>query len=134
METFDPELPKHGCGVDRTLQVLDGKWATLVVRELLSGPRRFTEMRAALGAPSAKTLTDRLRSLEHQGILTRTVYAEVPPRVVYELTAQGRSLSDVLAAMLAWGEANPAPGDPRPAPVSGTPTLASSREARSLPA
>ncbi|TDC43879.1 transcriptional regulator [Micromonospora sp. KC213] len=99
-----------GCGVERALQVLDGKWSTLVVRELLSGPKRFGELRAALGTPSAKTLTDRLRVLEHQGILTRTVHAEVPPRVVYALTEQGHSLSSILHAMLLWGEANPGPG------------------------
>jgi DNA-binding HxlR family transcriptional regulator len=116
METVEPEqrerllaAERHGCGVERTLQVLDGRWATLVVRELLSGPRRFGELRAALGDPSAKTLTDRLRMLEHQGILTRTVHAEVPPRVVYALTDQGRSLSGVLHAMLLWGETHPAP-------------------------
>jgi DNA-binding HxlR family transcriptional regulator len=110
METIRPELlkaPQHGCGVERTLQVLDGKWTTLVVRELLTGPKRFGELRTALGAPSAKTLTDRLRALEHQGVLTRTVYAEIPPRVVYELTAKGRSLQDVLYAMLRWGDENP---------------------------
>ncbi|SFD56590.1 winged helix-turn-helix transcriptional regulator [Streptomyces aidingensis] len=100
-----------GCGVDRTLKVLDGKWATLIVRELLSGPKRFGELRSALGTPSAKTLTDRLRSLEHQQILTRTVYAEVPPRVVYALTEQGRSLSGILYAMLIWGEEHPLPED-----------------------
>lgn len=109
MGTIGSEQLEPGCGVERTLQVLDGKWATLVVRELLPGPKRFTELRTVLGMPSAKTLTDRLRALEHQGILTRTVHAEVPPRVVYELTGQGRSLSSVLDAMLAWGEANPAP-------------------------
>jgi DNA-binding HxlR family transcriptional regulator len=112
METIGPEQCKPYCGVERTLQVLDGKWATLVVRELMPGPKRFTELRAAVGAPSAKTLTDRLRALEHQGILTRTVHAEVPPRVVYELTAQGRSLNGILMAMLAWGEANPVPARP----------------------
>jgi DNA-binding HxlR family transcriptional regulator len=109
METIGAEQCLSGCGVERTLQVLDGKWATLVVRELMPGPKRFTELRTAVGMPSAKTLTDRLRALEHQGILTRTVHAEVPPRVVYELTAQGRSLNSILMAMLAWGEANPAP-------------------------
>ncbi|MBG0564974.1 winged helix-turn-helix transcriptional regulator [Actinoplanes aureus] len=116
METIGPEQLKQlvdetrvaGCGVERTLRVLDGKWATLVVRELLSGPKRFGELRAAVGTPSAKTLTDRLRSLEHQGILTRTVHAEVPPRVVYELTERGHSLGGILHAMLVWGEANPA--------------------------
>lgn len=93
-----------GCGVERTLQVLDGKWTTLVVRELLAGPQRFGQLRTALGQPSAKTLTERLRALEHQGVLTRTVYAEVPPRVVYELTERGHSLRSVLHAMLDWGE------------------------------
>jgi DNA-binding HxlR family transcriptional regulator len=97
-------VPLHGCGIERTLQVLDGAWATLVLRELLTGPKRFTEIRRALGDPSPKTLTDRLRALEHQQVLTRTVYAEVPPRVVYELTPRGESLRAVLMAMLAWGE------------------------------
>ncbi|MFE1307810.1 winged helix-turn-helix transcriptional regulator [Streptomyces sp. NPDC058755] len=122
METMDPErfvrltagMPSHGCGIERTLKVLDGKWTTLVVRELLTSPRRFGELRSALGTPSSKVLTDRLRALEHQGILTRTVYAEVPPRVVYELTEQGRSLSSVLHAMLVWGEQHPEHGPDGP--------------------
>nr|WP_157528752.1 helix-turn-helix domain-containing protein [Kibdelosporangium sp. MJ126-NF4]CEL20313.1 Transcriptional regulator, HxlR family [Kibdelosporangium sp. MJ126-NF4]CTQ97539.1 Transcriptional regulator, HxlR family [Kibdelosporangium sp. MJ126-NF4] len=100
--------PAHACGVARTLQVLDGKWTTLIVRELLAGPLRFTELRSALDDVSAKTLTDRLRALEHQGILTRTIHAEIPPRVVYELTEQGQSLQVVLHAMLRWGRAHPA--------------------------
>ncbi len=108
MENIVSELLKcstgEGCGVERALKVLDGKWTTLIVRELLSGPKRFGEIRTALAGASAKTLTDRLRALEHQGILTRTVYAEVPPRVVYELTEQGNSLSGILHAMLVWGE------------------------------
>ncbi|TMR09234.1 helix-turn-helix transcriptional regulator [Nonomuraea turkmeniaca] len=97
----------RGCGVERTLKVLDGKWTTLIIRELLDGPKRFGELRSALGEPSAKTLTDRLRALENQRILTRTVHAEVPPRVVYELTEQGQSLSGILYAMLVWGEEHP---------------------------
>jgi DNA-binding HxlR family transcriptional regulator len=100
--------PKQGCGVERTLQVLDGKWTTLIVRELLDGPKRFGELRVGLGNPSAKTLTDRLRALEHHGVLTRTIHAEIPPRVVYELTDEGRSLETVLLAMLRWGEEHPA--------------------------
>jgi DNA-binding HxlR family transcriptional regulator len=100
--------PARPCGVWRTLQVLDGKWTTLVIRDLLSGPKRFGELRASLGNPSAKTLTDRLRALEHQGMLTRTIHPEIPPRVVYELTEQGRSLQLVLHAMLRWGEEHPA--------------------------
>ena len=111
METIVSELLKcstgERCGVERTLRVLDGKWTTLIVRELLSGPKRFGEIRSALRSPSAKTLTDRLRALEHQGILTSTVFAEVPPRVVYELTEQGHSLGPILHAMLVWGEEHP---------------------------
>jgi DNA-binding HxlR family transcriptional regulator len=96
--------PSTGCGIERALDVLEGKWTTLVLRELLGGPKRFGELRTALENPSPKTLTDRLRQLEHQGILTRTVYAEVPPRVVYELTDRGQSLRSVLIAMLEWGD------------------------------
>ena len=69
----------------------------MIVRELLSGPKRFTEIRVALHSSSAKTLTDRLRALEHQQILTRTVHAEVPPRVVYQPTEHGESLSEILS-------------------------------------
>lgn len=100
------DVPAKGCGIERTLQVLDGSWTTLVVRELLGGPKRFTELRRALGSPSAKTLTERLRRLEQQGVLTRTVHAEVPPRVVYALTERGHSLRAVLLSMLAWGESD----------------------------
>ena len=82
--------------------------------ELLSGPKRFTELRVALAIGSAKTLTERLRILEHQGVLTRTVHAEVPPRVVYALTERGLSFRSVLEAMAAWGEAD-RPLDAEPA-------------------
>ncbi len=104
-----------GCPVERALLVLDGKWSTLIIRELLSGPKRFGELRTAMNIGSPKTLTERLRILEHQGILTRTVYAEVPPRVVYELTERGQSFRSVLEALAAWGEADSAHGaTPRP--------------------
>jgi DNA-binding HxlR family transcriptional regulator len=105
----DPLLdtrPTHGCPIERALLVLDGKWSTLIIRELLSGPKRFGELRAALGISSPKTLTERLRILEHQDVLTRTVYAEVPPRVVYALTDRGQSFRSVLEAMAAWGDAD----------------------------
>jgi DNA-binding HxlR family transcriptional regulator len=93
-----------GCPIERALLVLDGKWSTLIIRELLGGPKRYTELRVALAIGSPKTLTERLRVLEHQGVLTRTVHAEVPPRVVYALTERGRSFRAVLEAMAAWGE------------------------------
>lgn len=79
------------------------------MRELLTGPKRFGELRAALGTPSAKTLTERLRALAHQQIVTRTVYAQVPARVDDELTERGASLRVVLEAMLAWGDQHPPP-------------------------
>jgi DNA-binding HxlR family transcriptional regulator len=102
---FD-ERPTRGCPIERALLVLDGKWSTLIIRELLSGPKRFGELRAALRISSPKTLTERLRILEHRGVLTRTVYAEVPPRVVYALTERGESFRSVLEAMAAWGNAD----------------------------
>lgn len=95
-----PVLPE--CGVARFLVLLDGPWATLIVRELLPGPLRFTELRAALGGISAHTLTNRLRRFVEFGIVERTAYAEVPPRVVYELTPLGRELDVVLEAMGSW--------------------------------
>ena len=96
-----------GCPIEHALLVLDGKWSTLIIRDLLGGPKRFGELRKSLAIGSPKTLTERLRILEHQGVLTRTVHAEVPPRVVYELTDEGHSLQTVLYAMLRWGEEHP---------------------------
>lgn len=95
------------CGVERFLLLLDGPWATLIIRELLGGPRRFTELRGMLPGISAHTLTHRLRRFEEHGLVTRMAYAETPPRVVYELTELGTSLHDILYAMKDWGDALP---------------------------
>lgn len=95
------------CGVSRFLTILDGPWATLIVRELLHGPLRFTQLRDALPGISAHTLTHRLKGFERHGLVTRTAYAETPPRVVYELTSMGEGLRAVLEAMAAWGDALP---------------------------
>ncbi|THF71714.1 helix-turn-helix transcriptional regulator [Deinococcus sp. Arct2-2] len=91
------------CGVERTLHVMGGKWTTLILRELLAGTRRYSELKRSLGRVSPKTLTERLRHLEAEGLLTRTVYAEVPPRVDYTLTTRGQGLGDIIAAMARWG-------------------------------
>jgi len=99
------ELPE--CGVARFLMLFDGPWATLIVRELMHGPQRFGELRDALLGISAHTLTNRLRLFEARGIVTRTAYPEIPPRVVYELTGLGWQLRPVLDAMNAWGMAAP---------------------------
>lgn len=95
------------CGVARFLSLLDGPWATLIVRELLKGPARFTQLRQALPGISAHTLAHRLRGFEHNGLVTRTAYAEIPPRVVYTLTPLGEALRDVLEAMARWGDTVP---------------------------
>ena len=95
------------CGVARFLTLLDGPWATLIVRELLRGPQRFTQLREALPGISAHTLTHRLKGFERHGLVTRTAFAETPPRVVYELTPLGEGLRDVLEAMRKWGDAVP---------------------------
>ncbi|WGD38179.1 helix-turn-helix domain-containing protein [Lysinibacter sp. HNR] len=98
MATYLPE-----CGIARFLELLNGPWATLIVRELLSdAPLRFTELRKALPGISPHTLTSRLRNFEHYGIVTRTVYPEIPPRVEYELTERGKALQPVLDAMAEW--------------------------------
>lgn len=102
-ETNEDCGPGAGCPVAAALDVLDGKWTILVIRDLLGGTRRFGELRVSLGAISPKTLTDRLRSLEAQGIVERRMYAEIPPRVEYSLTARGRTLEPVLAALGRWG-------------------------------
>lgn len=91
------------CVVERTAEVIGGKWTTLILRELLRGRKRFGEVRAALESISPKTLTDRLRELEEDGVITRTVYPEVPPRVEYALTDKGEALRSVIDAMATWG-------------------------------
>ncbi|MER5218557.1 helix-turn-helix domain-containing protein [Streptomyces sp. NPDC002838] len=103
----NPCLPE--CGVARFLTLLNGPWATLIVRELLKGPHRFTALREALPGISPHTLTSRLRQFEAHGIVTRTTYAEIPPRVEYRLTPLGEGLRDVLEAMATWAQAVPEP-------------------------
>ncbi len=93
------------CPIAHTLQVLGTtKWTGYVIRELLDGPKRFGEIRAGVGDANPKPLTDTLRALEDAGMITRTAYAEMPPRVVYTLTHRGHTLRPVLDAMASWGE------------------------------
>ena len=110
------ELPRDTdeCPVDRALQVMEGRWATLIVRELLGGTKRFGQLKTALSGISPKTLAERLRHLEACGIVTRRAYAEVPPRVEYQLTERGLRLEPILLAMWAWGHDDLAPGQPHP--------------------
>ena len=92
------------CPVETTLTLISDKWKVLILRDLMSGARRFGELKRSLGAVSQKVLTAQLRQMEDSGLLTRTVYPEVPPRVEYRLTDLGRSLKPVLDAMQSWGE------------------------------
>ncbi|GII76536.1 transcriptional regulator [Sphaerisporangium rufum] len=95
--------PHVACPVERTLRAVDGRWTTLIIRELLRGPHRFGELRDRLPTLSAKVLTDRLRTLEERGIVSRTALRGAPPAVVYALTEDGRRLEAVLDALWDWG-------------------------------
>ncbi len=96
------QLP--ACPVETTLMLIGDKWKVLILRDLMDDTKRFGELRRSIGNVSQKVLTANLRDMEDKGILTRTVYAEVPPRVEYSLTDLGRSLSPILDAMTAWGD------------------------------
>lgn len=97
------ELP--ACPVATTAGLIGSKWKLLILRNLLSRPWRFNELKKNLEGISQKVLTDSLRSLEADGIVTRTVYAEVPPRVEYALSPLGASMRPIMDAMEAWGNA-----------------------------
>ena len=93
------------CPVETTLTLISDKWKVLILRDLMPGTKRFGELKKSIGTVTQKVLTAQLRQMEASGLLTRTVYAEVPPRVEYPLTDLGRSLRPVLDAMEAWGKA-----------------------------
>lgn len=96
------ELP--ACPVETTLTLISNKWKVLILRDLLPGTKRFGELKKSIGEVSQKVLTAQLREMEAGGLLTRTVYPEVPPRVEYTLTQLGYSLKPILDAMSSWGE------------------------------
>ena len=95
------ELP--ACPVETTLMLIGDKWKVLILRDLMDGTKRFGELKKSIGTISQKVLTAQLRDMEEKGLLTRKVYAEVPPRVEYTLTETGYSLKTVLDSMWAWG-------------------------------
>ena len=96
------ELP--ACPVETTLMLIGDKWKVLILRDLLPGKKRFGELKKSIGSVSQKVLTAQLRDMESNGLVTRTVYPEVPPRVEYALTELGQSLKPILDAMWNWGE------------------------------
>ena len=95
------ELPE--CPVATTLQLIGNKWKILILRNLMVRPWRFNEMLRSIPGISQKVLTDNLRALESDGIITRTVFPEVPPRVEYALSGLGESMRPIIKAMETWG-------------------------------
>lgn len=96
------EMP--ACPVATTVQLIGSKWKLLILRNLLMRPWRFNELRRDLEGISQKVLTDSLRAMEKDGIITRTVYPEVPPRVEYALSPLGETMRPILDAMEEWGK------------------------------
>lgn len=97
----EKELP--ACPVETTLMLISDRWKVLIIRDLLAGTKRFGQLKKSIGKISQKVLTANLRAMEQSGLVSRKVYAEVPPRVEYTLTATGYSLKPVLDAMVDWG-------------------------------
>lgn len=101
--TAKQELP--ACPVETTLTLISDKWKVLILRDLMNGTLRFGELKKSIGHVTQKVLTAQLRQMEQSGLLTRKVYAEVPPRVEYTLTETGYSLKPILDSMVVWGSA-----------------------------
>src|SRR5215216_6124886 len=95
---------KQACPIARTAELVGDMWTILIVRDLMSGSKRFGQLQESLGHVSPKTLSQRLKTLEYADILTRHAFAEIPPRVEYTLTEKGQALSDIVQAMAAFGE------------------------------
>jgi len=96
------ELP--ACPVATTVGLIGNKWKLLIIRDLLTGTKRFGELRKSITGISQKVLTDNLRSLEQDGLVIRTIFAEVPPRVEYELSELGNTLRPIMDSMELWGK------------------------------
>ena len=96
------ELP--ACPVEATLELIGGKWKGIILFYLLNGRLRFSELKRQIGCVTQRMLTKQLRELERTGLVNRIVYAEVPPRVEYELTKEGKSLKPILNSLKKWGE------------------------------
>ena len=99
-QTERKELP--ACPVETTLMLISDKWKVLILRDLLTGTKRFGELKKSVGHVTQKVLTAQLRQMEQSGLVNRKVYAEVPPRVEYTLTELGYSLKPILDAMWSW--------------------------------
>ncbi|MBV6648947.1 MAG: helix-turn-helix transcriptional regulator [Hoeflea sp.] len=101
MKTND--ICDEDCPVAKASEVLSGKWTTLIVRDLLSGKKRYSELQRSLSGISPRMLAARLSMLEDAGLVTKTIYPTVPPKTEYELTAEGRRIEPVIVAMASFG-------------------------------
>ena len=97
------EKPREHCPVEATLALIGGKYKTLILWNLTEGTLRFSELKKIVTAATPKMLTNQLRELEHDGLVSRKVYPVVPPKVEYSLTPLGRSIRPILESMYAWG-------------------------------
>jgi len=102
VQEIKKDLP--ACPVETTLMLIGDKWKVLILRDLMPGTKRFGELKKSIGSVSQKVLTAQLRTMEDNGLITRTVYPEVPPRVEYTLTELGKSLKPILDSLQSWGE------------------------------
>jgi DNA-binding HxlR family transcriptional regulator len=102
MLTKDEVLPQ--CPVATTVSLIGNKWKLLIIRNLLNGKARFGDLKAGIDGISQKVLTDNLKSMVDDGIIIRTAYNEIPPRVEYELSELGNSLKPIIDSMKTWGE------------------------------
>lgn len=95
-----------GCSVEAAISLIDGKWKCVILFHLLEGTHRFNELRRKLPGVTQRMLTNQLRELEADGLIARTVYAQVPPRVDYDLSPRGCTLEPILTALKLWGDEN----------------------------
>lgn len=99
---MEKQLPL--CPVETTVSLIGDKWKVLILRDLLSGTKRFSELKRSVGNVTQKVLTAQLRAMEQSGLVHREIYPEVPPKVEYSLTELGYSLKPILDAMANWGD------------------------------
>ena len=103
MEAKTASTERASCPVERTLEVIGGRWKVLILRELFQGVQRFGQLHRALHGITQKMLTQQLREMEEDGIIHREVYLQVPPKVEYSLTPLGESLKPIMDSMHQWG-------------------------------
>lgn len=102
-ESMNTECLHQPCPVETTLNIMSGKWKGIILYRLLGGKKRFSELQRMMPNVTHRTLTLQLRELESDGVVKRTVYAEVPPRVEYELTNLGISMTPIIKSLYDWG-------------------------------